>query len=305
MDGATLPNRTARAQGSAALGSARNKLAGTCAPKNAASATQSCDTARMAGITRSLVALVLLAGLLGRARADAPAPTVGDNAGAPAGYQEAADLALEEFAHGNYLEARARFQKAHEIWPNARSLRALGYCEYELKNYAAALELLRGALASQVRPLSATQRQETEQLEARTRGYVARYIITTVPAEARLTLDGADLTLDAQHATTMNMGQHTLEASAASYQTVRRSLQAEGGSQKTLLLELPRIEAPVAAAPIAEQRDEPLRKQWWLWTSVGVVVVAGVTAGLVAALHDPGTRDPSGGTIKDTFWVSK
>jgi tetratricopeptide (TPR) repeat protein len=260
----------------------------------------------MMGIRWLLVALLLGGGL---ARADAPPvaapPSTGENDGAPPGYQEAADLAVDEFAHGNYLEARARFQKAHAIWPNARSLRALGYCEYELKNYVAALELLRAALASQVRPLSAGQRQETEQLEARTRGYVARYVITTVPAEARLTLDGVDLTLDAQRATTMNMGQHTLEASAASYETVRRTLLAEGGSEKTLLLELPPIEAPVAAAPIEERRDEPLRKKWWLWTSVGVVVVAGVTAGLVAALHDPGTLDPSGGTIKDTFWVSK
>jgi hypothetical protein len=52
---------------------------------------------------------------------------------------------------------------------------------------------------------------------------------------------------------------------------------------------------PVAALADHAHRDEPLRKKWWLWTSVGAVVVAGVTGGLVAGLRDPGTRSPSGG----------
>jgi hypothetical protein len=259
----------------------------------------------MAGIRWLLT--FLLIGSVGGARAQAPdsSEAGAEAAGAPPGYREAADLAVEEFSRGNYLEARARFEKAHEIWPNARSLRALGYCEYELKNYVAALRRLRAALASQVRPLAGSLRQETEQLEALTRGYVARYVIQTVPSDARLSLDGLELVLDAQRAVQMSIGEHTLEGSATGYQSVRRVLHAEGGSDRTLSIELPR-EVEASTLPSEDKHDEqqPLRTTWWLWTGVGAVVVAGVTAGLIAALQDPGTRDASGGNTGVSLQVA-
>ena len=44
----------------------------------------------------------------------------------------------------------------------------------------------------------------------------------------------------------------------------------------------------------SQSERTPVYKKWWLWTSIGVVVVAGVTVGIVAAAQkgDGGTRDP-------------
>lgn len=221
-----------------------------------------------------------------------PTPGAGQEPDSPPAYQAAADLGLAEFERGNYLEARARFTEAHRLWPNARSLRALGYCEYELKNYVASLDLLRQALASTVRPLNEAQRAETTELIGLARGYVARYTFNVFPRDARLTIDGVVPVLDAEGALTLPVGAHTLEAQATGHQPVRLALQVASNVDRTIAVTL----EPVAAvAERAQQEEQPLRKKWWLWTSVGAVVVAGVTGGLVAGLRDPGTRSPTGG----------
>jgi len=209
----------------------------------------------------------------------------------PPAYQVAADLGLAEFERGNYLEARARFAEAHRLWPNARSLRALGYCEYELKNYVASLDSLRQALASTVRPLNDAQRAETTELIGLARGYVARYTFNLFPRDARLTIDGVVPVLDAEGALTLPVGAHALEVQATGYQPARLPLQVASNVDRTIVVTL----EPVAALADHAHRDEPLRKKWGLWTSVGAVVVAGVTGGLVAGLRDPGTRSPTGG----------
>jgi hypothetical protein len=217
-------------------------------------------------------------------------PSASQTSDSPPDYQAAADLGLAEFERGNYLEARARFTEAHRLWPNARSLRALGYCEYELKNYVASLDLLRQALASTVRPLNEAQRVETTELIARARGYVARYTFNVFPRDARLTIDGVVPALDAEGALTLPVGAHTLEAQATGHQPARLPLQVASNVDRTIAVTL----EPVPGVERAHQ-EQPLRKKWWLWTSVGAVVVAGVTGGLVAGLRDPGTRSPSGG----------
>ena len=66
----------------------------------------------------------------------------GRAAAPPRGYDEAVETALAEFEAGNYAEARSQLFKAHSIFPNARTLRALGKAEYELKNYREAIDYL-------------------------------------------------------------------------------------------------------------------------------------------------------------------
>lgn len=57
-------------------------------------------------------------------------------------YEDAVRLALGEFDAGNFAEAREHFRKAHSLDPNARTLRALGLVEFELRNYGEAANFL-------------------------------------------------------------------------------------------------------------------------------------------------------------------
>jgi tetratricopeptide (TPR) repeat protein len=70
---------------------------------------------------------------------------------APSEYERMVGLAFREYELGNYAEARAGFLEAHRLSPSARTYRALGMVEYELKNYGDAIERLRQALSC-VRP---------------------------------------------------------------------------------------------------------------------------------------------------------
>jgi tetratricopeptide (TPR) repeat protein len=238
---------------------------------------------------------LVLAGAAARARAqdDAAVTHVSSPADQPpAAYAAAADLGFQEFEQGNYAEARARFLEAHRLWPNARSLRALGQCEYELRNYVAAIDLLQQALASAVRPLLGESRTDAEQLLRQARAYVARYQLETKPRDVRILIDGVDTVLDASGAVLLGVGPHILEVQAEGYQPRRRELQVEGNADRLIPIEL----QPVTRRAAIDPHDEPLHKKWWLWASVATVVAAGVATGLAVALHHPEPEPASGGS---------
>ena len=48
-------------------------------------------------------------------------------------YSKALASAMAEYELGNWTEARALFEQAHELNPNARTLRAIGLCAFEEK----------------------------------------------------------------------------------------------------------------------------------------------------------------------------
>lgn len=230
----------------------------------------------------------------------------------PAGYDEAVDVALQEFQAGNFAEARSQFTKAHEIFPNARTLRALGKTEFELKNYRAANAYFERALASEVRSLTRQQRQEAERLQRTARGYLARYEISLQPSEAKLVLDGAPIAMPDDGTLVLEVGDHTLEALAKGYASERRTLHVVGGRTERLSFDLrPLRPTPVAqplpavslpesepshAAPV-EQDGTPIRRKWWLWTGVVGVVAGGAIAAVLLTMKKPAPQQPSGGSL--------
>jgi tetratricopeptide (TPR) repeat protein len=192
----------------------------------------------------------------------------------PPGYDAAIDQALAAFDHGQFADARELFLRAHKILPNARTLRALGKTEYELKRYDEAASHLQLALDAEVRPLTTQQRAETEALLHKSEDFLATYTLRLEPAAAELKLDGAPVGLDANEQLRLIAGDHTLEASAPAYLPWQRELSVVARQDVVLSVQLSPLvqEAPlrVEQAPHAAHEDAPPRKRrWLLWTSLG------------------------------------
>jgi hypothetical protein len=228
------------------------------------------------------------------------APASGDGASedtSPPGYDDAITNALHEFELENYAEARSGFREAHRLYPNARTFRALGMVEFELKNYKDAASYLEQALASQERVLSDTQRANAEQLLTRARGYLGRYRVTVRPSNASLAIDGAAPSLDGSGVLVLSVGEHVLEAEADGHRPLRRPLHVVGGEDEALdVLLLPVQVARTDGSKPDNRAFTPVYKKWWLWTTIGVVVAAGVATGLVLGLKKDEAGDPSGGS---------
>jgi hypothetical protein len=220
---------------------------------------------------------------------------------APPNYQPVLDEAIREFGLGNYVESLTLFRDAQRIWPNARALRAIGRCQYELGEYAAAQGSLEEALKTSVRPLEAGQRLETEHLLQRVREHLASYTIVTDPPSATVRVDGVVVTPDERGQVLLPIGLHSVEASATGYLPGHREVTAVAQRDERVELRLvPLIaesSAPRATADPVAHEDRPSRKKWWLWTSVaGVVVVAAVATAVIVTRDDPRAERPSGGT---------
>jgi len=207
----------------------------------------------------------------------------------PPDYRSAIESAVDEYELGNFAEARSQFQRAHELYPNARSWRGMGMTEFELRNYPDAIDHLERALACEIKPLSESLRRETEWLLERARGYVARVTLRLEPRDASVTLDGVPLEPAQRDVLLLAVGDHTLEFRALNCQTEKRNIKVTGGEQRTLQVSL-RDEATL-------REGRRWYKNPWLWTAAGVVV-AGAATGIAIATARPDSElaRPQGGT---------
>jgi tetratricopeptide (TPR) repeat protein len=242
---------------------------------------------------------ILIASLLGTMMAGRAHAQTGDGVtGEPSGYRTLVEEAVLEFSERNYEESRALFARAHALYPNARTLRGLGFAEFELRNYVECIQQLEAALRSPVRALEGELRDEAERLLARARNFVGRLAIEVRPAGARLTLDGNHVTLAPGAALTLPVGVHTLEAQAPGFLAERRQLRVTGGEQQLVSLVLLAQSAETSASP---RDDSAPKKRWykspWLWGTLGVVA-AGAAATALVLTQGGGTvrEEPNGGS---------
>src|SRR5688572_33225726 len=97
------------------------------------------------------------------AAADAPSHSLEElPASGDAAYDNLIKKALIEFNLSHWGEAKAYFQRAHQLRPSARTLRSLGLTSYEQRLYVSALGYLRQALVSQERPLTPEMRVQVQ-----------------------------------------------------------------------------------------------------------------------------------------------
>lgn len=146
--------------------------------------------------------------------------------------------AVGEFEDGNWAEARALFMRAHELSPNARTLRGIGMCAFEMRDYEDAIRLLQESLDSDVRPLTPRLRQETEDLLHRARSFIGRFVVRLEPPEAQLLIDDAPPEPNEEGQIVLPLGEHTFEASLEGYQTELRRVTVRGGESLEVALTL-------------------------------------------------------------------
>lgn len=233
--------------------------------------------------------------------------------GEPAAYRSTVREALSEYHAKNFPEARALFEEAHRLYPNARTLRGLGMTAFELRSYRESVSFLKGALDSQTKPLDGNLRIETERLLTRAERFVGKLTIQVTPADANVTIDGHPVVVSPDSSVVLDVGEHSFEFHAEGYLAESRTLYVKGRDAETWTVVLNKVPAPVVAAPVAptpeevareaepeqahgtrfvnleahERRsDRPLYKNGWLWTGVAVVVVAAVVVPVVLATRD-------------------
>jgi hypothetical protein len=165
-------------------------------------------------------------------------------------YKDLIEQALTEFKLKNWPEARVLFRRAHELNPNARTLRGQGVVSFEMRDYQQAVQHLSQALVDARQPLTDAQRSECEGLLSRARTFVGSYTLHLTPGSAQVTLDGAPLLRDHDGLVLVPFGDHTLRATADQHQEATLRIQVQGGERSELNLSLlPLASSPVAMAP--------------------------------------------------------
>jgi hypothetical protein len=218
-------------------------------------------------------------------------------------YSEAVRVGLQEFEDRNFAEARAHFLRAHALAPSARTLRALGMVEFELKHYAESARLLTEALGSREKALDPDKRAHAQELLTRAEGYIGTITLDMAPGTA-VVVDGVTTNLSAGRQLALEVGDHTLEFSAAGHIAQKRALTIRGGERDTLRVGLVPLEAQrevrasqveqPARAPTSDASSPKERralKSPWLWTAIGLVVAGAATGAAIALTrHDPAAK---------------
>ena len=172
------------------------------------------------------------------------------SSGDDAKYRATLKEALAEYDANHFEEARILFRRAHELNPNARTLRSIGMASFELRDYVAALRALTAALVETRKPLNAEQRAHAQGLLEKSRMFVDVYTLRVTPADARVLLDGRPLDQEPDGTILLGFGNHTVEASKPNYTTRALPVNVRGGERKDLAMTLERRSVAVAPSVV-------------------------------------------------------
>lgn len=209
-------------------------------------------------------------------------------------YREAIQSALDAYERGRLVDARDAFQRAHALYPNARTLRGLGTVELDLQQYLVSAQHLEAALASQVLPLEGELRREAEQSLGAAYAHLSRIEVHTTPADAEVLLGG--LPIERVRPITLEPGNYRLEAHASGYRSIYRDVTLAPGSNERVSLELvleaitgpvsTRTAAPhVSTSPSASSsRPHPELAPWLVIGAGGVVTLTSTVVLALGAL---------------------
>jgi hypothetical protein len=159
---------------------------------------------------------------------------------ADARYRSTLKDALAEYDANHFEEARILFRRAHEINPNARTLRSIGMASFELRDYVAAVRALSAALVDTRKPLNIEQRTHAKGLLERSRMYVDIYTLKILPPDARVLIDGRVPDTEPDGTILLGFGSHTLEVSKPGFVLRTMAVNVRGGERKEISMTLER-----------------------------------------------------------------
>lgn len=174
-------------------------------------------------------------------------------------YLAVVDLALIEYQGGRWAEANVLFARAHALFPNARTLRGMGMCAFEMRDYVTAIVAIDQSLVHEVRPLEPQQRVELERTLAQSLEFVGRLALVVEPADASITIDGIAPTMR-DGVALVNPGSHDVRAESGDLPPEERRVRVDAGAtvQMRIVLRPAPVATVVAPLPV-RVRPHPVR----------------------------------------------
>jgi hypothetical protein len=243
-----------------------------------------------AWIGRLALSVTVLVAVVHPAHADTAAAPAAQDPGETSQYRTMLEEAVSEYDAHRYEEARALFRRAHEISPNARTLRGIGMASFELREYIEALRSLEASLVDKRRALTPTQRTQVEALIDRTRAFVGRFFLKLSPKETIVRVDGAPSVVESDGSLLLSFGRHTLTAESPGSTAETREINVIGGERQELAFQL-RPEAPAVAGKVpgggaASGGEASASSGAAYWFAGAGVLAAGAVGGFLWSSHE-------------------
>lgn len=201
-------------------------------------------------------------------------------------YEQAIKTGLQEYKLGHFQEARAAFEKAHAIYPNARTLRGMGFAAFEARDYVEAIRFLRQSLNHEEKPLTDAMRKSVDDILDRALSYVWRGEVDIDPEHASLYLEGQSLELE-DHQLILNPGTYEITVRAEGYEPAKLKVTAEAGRSGTIEVSLPPAGTQETAAagtrPAPRTDGERFPWEYVVTGSGGALLVGSAVTGLLAS----------------------
>lgn len=170
--------------------------------------------------------------------AEPPAASATRGAGATEAARAHFKNGVKLYQDGNYTAALTEFEAAYELKPGPGSLQNSALCQKALFRYAEAADTLTRLLARHASELSEAERSAAERARDELEALVGAVRLEVSPPNAEVTLDGHALaTAERAAPLRLNVGEHTLAASAPGYTTATERVQVASG-QKDVALKL-------------------------------------------------------------------
>jgi tetratricopeptide (TPR) repeat protein len=196
---------------------------------------------------------------------------------------------VELYREADFRSAAVEFRRAYEKSHNFKILYNIAQSEYQLTNYAAALDAFNRYLKEGGANIDADRRREVEEELPKIRSRVATLTVKTRSAGAHVVVDEQSVgTTPLAEPVLLNPGPHRVVIQQEGYTDAVRNIDVVGGEAP--VVELDPVAVPVVMAP---------PKSWTpavvAWTATGVFTAGAVVLGLVANSKSNELKD-----LKDT-----